>query len=271
MMPLSSRGLEFEVTNLVPPWRKPGRPVIFNHGIGATRALWSLWLPIIAPFHPVICFDLRGFGNSPALPEAQVDLMDFLIKDLFDVAGSSEPVHLVGESAGGTIVLAAALQRPERVATVTMSNAAFAGSGIGQIDTWQRLFTEGGVKAWSDRMMECRFAPAGIDSESASWFAREQEKTNPSVALELAGMLSRTDLTAQVSSLRRPLLILSPDSSPFVPIVMAAELKSRVPESELQSFPGARHGLPFSHARESANAFLDFLHRKSACRLDIAT
>lgn len=262
-MQTSSRGLRFDVLDLAPPWRQPQRRVVFHHGIGANRDTWAAWLPLIAPHHPTIRFDMRGFGDSAPLPPGSADLLDTLVADLFDVVPANEPVHLVGESAGGTVVLAAALRHPERVASVTISNAAFLGSGIGQIDSWRPLFAQG-VQAWNERMMECRFAPGAIDAAAASWYAAQQSRTNPDAALAVADMLAGLDLRPQLAGLQPPLLVLMPDSSPFVPVSMYAQLQERIPGAEMKVFAGVRHGLPFSHPEQCATTLLEFLGRRCA-------
>ena len=207
---------------------------------------------------------MRGFGASDALPDARgADLLNVLIDDLFEVAEARDTVHLVGESAGGTVVLAAALRHPERVASVTMSNAAFAGRGIGQIDGWRKLFDDEGVAGWGRRMMECRFAPGALNSQAASWFAQEQERSTSAAAIAIADMLAGVDLTEQLVELRCPLLILAPDQSPFVSLAMAEALRNLVSGSELRVFHGVRHGLPFSHPEQCTNALLDFLERRA--------
>lgn len=257
-------GLSCELIDLVPAWRRPGRPVLLHHGIGATSELWTPWVLALAARHPVIRFDVRGFGRAADLPLASVGLLDELIEDVREVVGTAWPAHLVGESAGGTIVLAAAIRHPELAASVTMSNAAFAGRGIGQIDGWRTLFQGSGVKGWSDRMMECRFAPGALDADAMEWFAAEQEQTRPASALAVADMLAATDLKPALRGLKPDLLILAPDQSPFVSLQMAEELHYSVSGSELHIFRGVRHGLPFSHADACARRLLDFLGRAEA-------
>jgi pimeloyl-ACP methyl ester carboxylesterase len=179
------------------------------------------------------------------------------------VAPDDGPLHLVGESAGGTVVLAAALRHPERVASVTISNAAFVGSGIGQISGWRQLFEQRGVDGWSEHMMTCRFAPGAIEAEAAAWFATQQQQTSPESALAISEMLAWIDLSAEVDALRPPLLILAPEESPFVPPEMCQGLHELTPGSELRTFPAVRHGLAFSHAAQCGRLLLDFLQRRA--------
>lgn len=260
----SPRGLWLRADDLTPPWGARRRPIVLHHGIGTCNDIWAAWIPLLAASHPVLRYDMRGFGASDALPDVgAADLLDVLIDDLLEVAGTGGPVHLVGESAGGTVVLAAALRHPGRVASVTLSNAAFAGRGIGQIDGWRKLFDEEGVSGWSSRMMEWRFAPGALVPEAASWFAQEQQRSTSAAALAVAYMLAGIDLTGQLADLRIPLLILAPDQSPFVSLDMATALQNHVRDSELRVFQGVRHGLPFSHPEECANALLDFLRRRA--------
>jgi 3-oxoadipate enol-lactonase len=181
-----------------------------------------------------------------------------MVKDLWDVADTTGggKVHLVGESFGGTIALAAAVARPERVASLTISNGSFKGAGIGQLQYWKDEFAQGGAAGWSERMMVHRFVPGVGEPLALAWFAREQATTRPHVALGLGGLLAAADLTEEMKTLDVPVSIVLPDSSPFVPVQHAAELHHLVKNSKLRVVPGVRHGLPFVHAREEAAALL---------------
>ena len=52
-----------------------------------------------------------------------------------------------------------------------------------------------------------------------------------------------------------------PDRSPYVSLAQASTLADLVPQAEIAVFPGARHGLPFSHATAAAGVLVDFLAR----------
>lgn len=259
----SPRGLAAALTDIRPPWARTACPVVFNHGIGTNRDLWAGWVPALAGRHIVARFDLRGYGQSPLPPVDHRWALEELIADLLDVASLSGPgpYHLVGESLGGTVVLATAARHPEKVASATVSNTAFKGAGIQYVMGWRDEFSRRGVEAWSQDMMERRFAPGAIDEAQRAWFASVQQASPAHVTVGYGEMLAATDLTPELPRIKCPLLILMPDRSPFVTARMGVDLLEQVPQSELAMFPGARHGLPFSHAAECSARLALFLAR----------
>ena len=272
-MPRTARGLHYEVTDLRAPWlrgRQSGRPVVFHHGVGASLDIFAEWLPIIAARHPVVRFDMRGFGQSVVPPESHVWTMAELIGDLLEVsetAFGTQPVHVMGESIGGTIALAASLEHPLRFASVAMSNAAIKGGQIGYAPGWRAEIARVGIEGWSERFMGMRFVPGAVPAEALAWFAAVQANSLAHVVIGLGELLIGTDLTAGLSTFQSPLLLMMPDRSPFVSLAQANALAELVPQTEIAVFPGARHGLPFSHAKETAGTLLAFLDRFESGRL----
>jgi pimeloyl-ACP methyl ester carboxylesterase len=257
------RGLAVIVTDLTPPWSRAARPIVFHHGIGTNRDIWAGWLPALAGSRRCVRFDMRGYGQSEVPPLTHKFTMDDMLADLMEVvamAGSS-PVHLVGESLGGTVVLLAAVRHPDKVASATVTNTAYKGAGIQHVKAWRDEFRKAGVRAWSRTMMERRFVPGVLNEAQRSWFEGEQDKSPEHVTVGLGEMLAAADLTPELAKLKCPLQILMPDRSPFVPARMAVELAEAVPQAELAMFPGVRHGLPFSHAAECAARTASFIER----------
>lgn len=98
-----------------PPWyyraSGKGEPIVLLHGLGMSHAVWDAVTPRLSATHRVIAFDIAGFGCTPPLsagtcPTVQ-HLTDGLCDSLRDL-GINDPVHLVGNSLGGTIALEAA-------------------------------------------------------------------------------------------------------------------------------------------------------------------
>lgn len=245
-------GLAYEMIDLVAPWSRGSKTVIFHHGIGTDRHVWTDWLPSIVTAHRIIRFDTRGYGQSSVPPENHEWTLEGALADLMeivDVAGS-EPVHLVGESFGGTAALLAAIRHPERVASVTVSNAAFRGDAIIDVPGWRDAFAKQGVASWSSDMMKKRFHEDAISAAQRRWYHAVQDRSPAHVTVGLGELLARTDLGPELERIKVPLLILMPDRSPFVTARMAVDLLEAVPHADLAMIPHARHGLPFSHGTE---------------------
>ncbi len=249
--------------DLTPPWQSGTETILFHHGLGATSGAWAAWLPVLAGRYRLVTFDMRGHGRSEhPQPGAALDLAR-LGEDLFAVADAAgaERFHLVGESIGGTIALAAAIEQPARVLSLTVSNGAHLGGSIQSIDDWQQIVDAGGMAAWSRHMMGKRFFDGAISEAMWRWYEREQAAASPDVVLRAVRLLAGADLSPRLSAVRMPVLLLHADSSPFIPVAVMADLKARLPDARLQVFAHTRHGLPFSHAEACARALYQFLEK----------
>jgi pimeloyl-ACP methyl ester carboxylesterase len=268
-MPLASTtsgALHYDVVDQVAPWRKRNETILFHHGIGANAGIWAGWFPSLASEYRLVTFDMRGCGRSH-VPAADFSWsLDLLIEDLFAVADAagSKRFHLVGESIGGTVALAAALAEPARVASLTVSNGAHLGASIQRVEIWKRQLDEGGVKAWSDTFMRDRFHDDALSAEERAWFAKQQEQWPRASILNALGVLTGTDLSSRLAEIRCPVLLLHPDGSPFIPVPIMAELHRLLPDAELNVIGRSRHGLPYSHAGRCASLLRTFLDSRTA-------
>lgn len=263
-MPLAQTehgALYYEVIDRVVPWEKRRDPILFHHGIGASAGIWTEWIAALADRHPIVTFDMRGYGRSHIpVPDFRWSI-ELFIADVFAVADAAglTRFHLVGESIGGTIGLACALARPERIITLTVSNGAHLGASIERVDQWRRQLDEGGVKAWSDIFMRDRFHDDALSPERRAWFAAQQEAWPRDSILNALGVLVGSDLSPHLGQINCPVLLLHPDGSPFIPVPIAAALHRLLPNAQLNVFGHTRHGLPFSHARPCAALLRSFL------------
>lgn len=253
--------LHYEIVDRVAPWRAPHPAILFHHGIGASADLWAGWAPALGDAHRLVTFDMRGCGRSHIPSPDFAWSLDLLVDDLFAVADAAglQQFHLVGESIGGTIALAAAIARPERIATLTVSNGAHLGASIRSVEAWQSQLDSGGEKAWSDAFLPGRFHDGALSPERLAWFAAQQEKWPRESILNALKVLVGTDLSARLKHIICPTLLLHPDGSPFIPVPVMAELHQLLPGSELNVIGHARHGLPFSHASQCAGLLRTFL------------
>lgn len=265
-MPFAAAGhgnLHFDVVDQVVPWHEPRDAILFHHGIGASAGIWAGWFPQLADAYRLVTFDMRGYGRS-RVPEADFAWsLEQMVDDVFAVADAArlERFHLVGESIGGTVALAAALAQPQRIVTLTVSNGAHLGASIQRVAAWRRQLDEGGAKAWSDAFMHDRFHGDALSAEQWAWFAGQQEQWPRLSILNALGVLVGTDLSARLKDIACPTLLLHPDGSPFIPVPVMAEFHRLLPDAELNVIGHSRHGLPFSHAAQCASLLRAFLER----------
>ncbi len=265
-MPYARTGhgdIHYDTIDLVAPWRTDAQTIVFCHGIGGDPGIWAQWIPVLAERHRLVRYELRGYGRSEAAGRDVDWSLELLSDDVIaiaDAVGASR-FHVVGESFGGTIAMHTAIAHPDRVRTLTVSNGAHLGTSIERADAWRAVLDRGGVKAWSDRLLDDRFHPGAIDDAQRAWFARCQEAWPRETILAALSVLVGTDLRPGLETIACPVLLLHGDASPFIPVAVMAELHAQLPGSELQVVAHARHGVPFSHAVQCASTLLAFLSR----------
>ena len=258
--------IEYEVIDRSAAWESPVPTVLFHHGLGACSACWDGWTPALVGRYRLVRFDMLGHGASPMPPGFEWSL-DAMVDDVRAVADAAdaERFHLVGESTGGTVALAFAARHPERVLSVTVSNGAHQGGAIENLEPWERIIDEEGMTGWSAHMMGQRFFDGVLTEPMRRWYQTQQASADPGAILGVAEMLAGVDLRPELDRVTCPVLLLHPDSSPFIPVETMAALKRALPIARLRVFPHARHGLPFSHAAECAAAVAGFIDAHTAC------
>lgn len=253
--------LYYEVIDRVAPETTPRDPILFHHGIGAWTGIWEDWIAALAEHYRIAVFDMRGYGRSHIPAPDDPWSIEELIGDVFAVADAAgfARFHLAGESIGGTIGLAATLARPERIATLTVSNGAHLGASIERVDQWRRQLDELGVTGWSDIFMRDRFHDGALSPARWATFAKAQEAWRRESILNALGVLVGSDLSPRLGAIGCPVLLLHPDSSPFIPVRVAQALHGLLPNARLHIFAHARHGLPYSHAAACVAKLRPFL------------
>ena len=96
--------------------------VIFIHGNCSSAGFWDETLLAMPDGFHAVAPDLRGYGSTEPLPiDATLGLDDMVddIRSLIKTMGLS-PIHLVGHSMGGGVVMKYAIAFPKSIASITL-------------------------------------------------------------------------------------------------------------------------------------------------------
>jgi pimeloyl-ACP methyl ester carboxylesterase len=111
-------------THLLQSGPEDGVPVILVHGNVSSSTFFEETLAALPDGYRCLAPDLRGYGGSEAKPlDATRGLREFSddLKALVDALGlGGEKVHLVGWSAGGTVIMQYAIDNPDGLASLTI-------------------------------------------------------------------------------------------------------------------------------------------------------
>jgi len=261
--------IHYDLADYTDPWRadEPETLLLYS-GYCRTTEFWRAWVPLLARDYRVLRFDPRGYGDTTKPPPgARLD-SGMLTRDaigLMDALGI-ERVHWVGEVTGGTMGLMAALDYPQRVASLTLCNAyarmpeqTRSNYALGEASQ-QAAIEKYGVAEWCRRTLHYRLdldrAPAGL----GEWMAREMARTPAHVAVMAFGLFSGVDLTPRLAEIHAPVLMVTGSRASEGLKQRLAEARERLPRArvvEIEGYDYCIHFLAPDAVTAEVRRFLD--------------
>jgi 3-oxoadipate enol-lactonase len=210
--------------------------VVLLHAIATDSELWASQIPVWSQFARILAVDLPGHGASA--PRPQIDSLDQYAHALAELLASVaiEDVAIVGLSFGGMIGQAFALNYPQRVRSLVLSNTS-ARTSAEMKEVWTRRKQDA-----STHGMQAQVATT-IDR----WFTPQFRETAPLHVERVANMIRRTsyegyaaaieairglDLLDSLSSLEMPVLVVGGRKDAAVTPQVVEAMAQRIPKAQ---------------------------------------
>ena len=249
-----------------------GPAVVLLHGLGGAAAVWYRNVPELAERHTVYVPELWGPGRltqrDPLTPQTGVRF----ISGFLDAVGRSD-AHLVGGSLGGLIAGFAAIERPERVRSLTLTGTAGLG---GQIALSQRLLCLPLVgellfrpsRRRVRRMLRALLLgwDAGVEELVDELYARRREPGVPRQMLavlrggvDARGVKRSVQLLPRLGNVAVPTLLVWGRHDPMFPLTLAERAVNLIPAARLHVVEESRHWPYLERPGEFNRVLLEFI------------
>ena len=100
----------------------PENAILFLHGFPQTHAMWAGIADKFPENYPIICSDLRGYGNSEKPMGVENFSFRHMAEDQFQLMShlGFKKFHIVGHDRGGRVAHRMALDETDRIKTITL-------------------------------------------------------------------------------------------------------------------------------------------------------
>jgi pimeloyl-ACP methyl ester carboxylesterase len=236
--------------------------ILLIHGAAAPMGGWEdeFCARLAAGPRFVIRYDHRDTGQSvfyaPGAPPYSLRDLAADALGILDALGLRR-AHLVGRSMGGGIGVLAALDFPDRVASLTLVSTSPGGPDLPPMSAEFLAYIGGKGPDWSDRaavighiigLLRLYSGGSGHFDEAAAReiVGRELERTVNVVSSQINhfAMDVGPPVRERLGAMRAPTLVVHGAADPIFPLGHALALEREIPGARLLTLPGVGHELP---------------------------
>jgi pimeloyl-ACP methyl ester carboxylesterase len=241
-----------------------GEPVfILLHGFGASTYSWQEVIEPLSKSGRVIAYDRPGFGltsrpmpgdwtgTNPYGVQGNVEMLDNLMNQL-----GVEKAVLVGNSAGGSVAAAFAIEHPDRVQGLVLVDPAIGNGNRERIPSWlsplmatpqmrhigQLLVRSIAGKTGDETIRLAWHDPSLIDQQVYDGYRKPLKANNWDKALyEFTIAQKSDDLQSRLGELKVPILVMTGDDDRIIPTANTIQLANKIPGADLEVFNQCGH------------------------------
>jgi 3-oxoadipate enol-lactonase len=212
--------------------------LLLLHGIGSNSRSFRHQLADLSDRFTTIAWDAPGYGRSddPAAPFTMADLADRAVGLLDDL--TIDTAHVLGVSMGGVVAQLMYHRHPDRVSSLILCDTTASASTRAQqrLEALDRLGSRGMAEQRAPQLVGPN-APQTLIAELTDIMA----EVRPAGYRAAAIALGTTDLTARLSSLRVPTLVIHGEHDGVVPLPVGRSLADAIPGASFVLIPDAGH------------------------------
>jgi 3-oxoadipate enol-lactonase len=240
-----------------------GRDLVILHSLLTDRHAFDSVLPALAAKHRVTLINLPGFHGSEPTLLALLDAYVAAIEDGFQEFGVANDAILIGNGFGGTVALAFAIDHPERVGKLVLSDAAaaFPPEGRAALAAMAQKVAEGGLGAIAEIAAKRVFSPAYLAAHPELVEERKRVllEIEPKAFQAACRILQEADLTIELHRLQVPTLVVCGEFDQATPPALTKAVAAKVTGARYAELPGCGHCPPLEQPEAFLAAIKDFL------------
>lgn len=245
-----------------------GEPLLFVHGFPLDHTMWNAQITEFSKTHLVIAPDLRGFGASKSDDE-KVTMLDYAndLAALLEELSIDTPVNFCGLSMGGYIAWQFYQHHQTKLKRLILcdTKAAADSEAAQQIrrETSDKVL-QTGSDFLAEAMPEKLFAEETIANNHIVVEQTQSviRSSSPhAVSAALLGMAERPDVTAMLSKIDLPTLVIVGEHDSITTSAEMREIAGTIPDSEFIEIRNAGHMSPLEQPEQVNSAIADFLKK----------
>jgi 3-oxoadipate enol-lactonase len=205
--------------------------LVFSNSLGANFSMWEPQASELRKKFRLLRYDTRGHGQSSSTPGPYS--IEQLGRDVIALLDALEldRVHFCGLSMGGMIGMWLAVNAPEGLRKLVLSNT---GARIGTSEAWNariEAVRKNGMKSVAAAVVERWFSPAFREKAPAtvSNTLKMLEEANPEGYAACCAAVRDFDFREQLSKIRMPVLVIAGAHDPATPPADGRFLVDHIP------------------------------------------
>jgi 3-oxoadipate enol-lactonase len=217
--------------------------LVFGNSLATDIRLWAEQIACFQSRYRIVVFDYPGHG-SPLWPEA-ANMRQFAAKialmlDALDVTY----YNYCGLSMGGALGMALALQHPQRMQKLVLSNTA---AQLGPADFWNRRMEVAmtqGMSVLADASLARWFTPEAVEADPAKYAIAKKMflATEPEGYAQCCIAIRDFEFTDQLSAIAVPTLVIAGAHDTACTTAQAHLMAETIPNAGYCEIPAAHLG-----------------------------